>query len=449
MSDAIAQLVREAGIVGAGGAGFPTHVKFGAKADTVIANGAECEPLLRCDKAVLQDRAEAVLQGLTVLADATAAKRLVLALKGHHRDLVRHVRGVAGRVAPAVEIFELHNYYPAGDEQQLVHDVTGRVVPEGGIPLQVGAVVSNVVTLTQVTDAVRHRRPVTRRPLTVAGAVRHTVTRELPIGAPMRLAVELAGGATVPAWRIIEGGPMMGRAVTDPDEPISKRTSGVLVLPADHPLILRGTAPPAREVRLGRVVCCQCRMCTDLCPRYNLGHALEPHLVMRALGTEAIGSLAPTAHVTAAYLCCLCGVCEVYACPLMLSPRKVYVQFRQELAKAGQANPHRRTDCQPHDFRNHRRVPLPRLVARLGLTEYLDVPHTVDWTEPEVAGVCLRLDQHTGAPARPVVAVGQRVRVGDLVGEIPEGKLGARYHASIDGVVTAVGAASVEIASAP
>jgi Na+-translocating ferredoxin:NAD+ oxidoreductase RnfC subunit len=448
MSDDIAQLVREAGIVGAGGAGFPTHVKFGAKADTVIANGAECEPLLRCDKAVLQDRAEAVLAGLTILSRAVAARRLVLALKGHHHDLVRHVRGVAARVAPAVEIFELDNYYPAGDEQQLVNDVTGRIVPEGGIPLQVNTVVNNVVTLMQVADAVQHRRPVTRRPLTVAGAVRQAITRELPIGTPMRLAVELAGGATVPDWRIIEGGPMMGRVVTDPDEPITKRTSGVLVLPAHHPLVLRGAAPPAREVKLGRIVCCQCRLCTDLCPRFNLGHELEPHLVMRALGTEAIGTFAPTAHVTAAYLCCLCGVCEVYACPLGLSPRKVYAEFKKELAQAGQANPHKRSDCQPHDFRDHRRVPLPRLVARLGITEYVDAPHTVDWSEPVVERVRIRLDHHTGAPARPVVAVGQRVRTGDLVGEIPEGKLGARYHASIDGAVVAVSPTSVDIARA-
>ena len=102
MSQAIEQLVREAGIVGAGGAGFPTHVKSGAKADTVIANGAECEPLLRCDKAVMQDRTEAVLLGLAALATATAARRVVLALKGHHHDLVRRVRGVASRVTPSV-----------------------------------------------------------------------------------------------------------------------------------------------------------------------------------------------------------------------------------------------------------------------------------------------------------------------------------------------------------
>jgi Na+-translocating ferredoxin:NAD+ oxidoreductase RnfC subunit len=449
MSDAIADLVREAGIVGAGGAGFPTHVKFGAQAETVIANGAECEPLLRVDKAVLQERTEAVLAGLGTLAQAVAARRQVLALKGHYHDLVRHVRDVAARVAPAVEVFELDNYYPAGDEQQLVYDVTGKVVPEGGIPLQVGAVVNNVVTLMQVTDAVRKRKPVTSRPLTVAGAVRQTVTRELPIGAPMRLAVELAGGATVPAWRLIEGGPMMGRVVTDPDEPITKRTSGVLVLPGDHPLILRGSAPIEREVRLGRIVCCQCRLCTDLCPRYNLGHALEPHLVMRALGTEAIGSVAPTAHVTAAYLCCLCGVCEVYACPLLLSPRKVYAQFKQDLARAGLANPHKRADCQPHDFRDHRRVPLPRLIARLGITEYVDAPHAVDWSVPEVARVRIRMNQHTGAPARAVVGVGARVRTGDLIGEIPEGKLGARYHASIDGTVTAVTGTDVEITRTP
>jgi len=280
----------------------------------------------------------------------------------------------------------------------------------------------------------------------VAGAVPRALTCELPIGTPLHVAVARAGGATVPAWRMIEGGPMMGRVVRDPDDPVTKRTSGVLVLPHDHPLILRGEAPIDREVRLGRVVCCQCRLCTDLCPRYNLGHELQPHLVMRALGTEAIGSVAPSAHITAAYLCCLCGVCEVYACPLLLSPRRVYGQLKQELPRAGQPNPHKRTDCQPHDFQQHRRVPLPRLVARLGLTEYLETPHAVDWSDFEVARVRLRLDQHTGAPARPVVAVGQRVQVGDLVAEIPEGKLGARYHASIAGAVTRVGDNLIEIA---
>ncbi|HEY3352884.1 MAG TPA: 4Fe-4S dicluster domain-containing protein [Polyangia bacterium] len=445
MSSPIVDRVRAAGIVGAGGAGFPTHVKLGATADTVIANGAECEPLLRCDKAVLKERTADVLLGLGALAEAVGARRLVLALKGHYADLVAHVRRVAAELAPVVAIVPLDNYYPAGDEQVLVHEVTGRVVPEGGIPLNVGVVVDNVITLMQVAEAVRDGRPVTRRPLTVAGAVPRALTLAPPLGAPMRLAVELCGGATVPDWVLLEGGPMMGRLVTDPDEPITKRTSGLIVLPREHALVQRRQATLEREVRLARVVCCQCRMCTDLCPRRNLGHALQPHLAMRALKHEGVVE-APPEHVTAAFLCCLCGACETYACPLGLSPRRVYGSLRAELAKAGHKNPHTRKDLVPDELQQLRRIPLPRLIARLGLTEYVDAPHAVDLRPIAAPRVRLRLGEHTGAPARPVVAVGQAVRAGDLVAEIPEGKLGARYHASIDGTVVAVDPTEVQIA---
>jgi Na+-translocating ferredoxin:NAD+ oxidoreductase RnfC subunit len=442
-SAAIGERVRAAGVVGAGGAGFPTHVKCGAPADTVIANGAECEPLLRCDKAVLHAHAEEVLTGLGALAAATGARRAVLAVKGHYRDLVAHVRRVAARVAPAVELHELGNYYPAGDEQVLVHEVTGRVVPEGGIPLHVGVVVDNVVTLMQVAAAVTAGRPVVSRPLTVAGAVPRAATLALPIGTPLGVAVALAGGATVADPVLIEGGPMMGR-LARPDEPVTRRTSGVLVLPAGHPLALRKAAGIERELRLARAVCCQCRMCTDLCPRHNLGHALQPHLVMRTLRGAGLPA-GPSETVTHAFLCCLCGACEVYACPLGLSPRAVYGRLRAELARAAIANPHRRRDLVADPDQAVRRLPLPRLVARLGLTEYVGQPHTVDLTPARVDAVRLRLDAHTGAPAQPVVAVGARVGLGDLVAEIPAGALGARVHASIDGTVTHVDAAEIQI----
>ena len=435
----IVERVRAAGVVGAGGAGFPTHVKLGAKVETVIANGAECEPLLRCDKATMRDRTDEVLRGLSLLAEATGAARTVIALKGHYGDVARRVRDVARSDFPDVEVFELGNYYPAGDEQVLVNAVTGRVVPEGGIPLQVGVVVQNVVTLTQIARAVDSGTPVTRRALTVGGDVQRPVTCELPIGAALGEAVALAGGPERPEdpWVIIEGGPMMGRVVMDPQEPVTKKTSGVIVLPARHPLVLRKVRDMRREVLLARAVCCQCRMCTDLCPRANLGHAINPHLVMRTLGSEGLAEPPPD-HVTAAYLCCLCGVCEVYACPLGLSPRKVFEQIKGALLEAGQDNPHRRDRLTPNEFIDGRRVPLPRLVARLALTRQMAAPDRVDWRTVEVATVRIPLHQHTGAPATPVVSAGQTVREGEVIAEIPEGKLGARQHASISGRVARV-----------
>ena len=432
-----ADRVREAGIVGAGGAGFPTHVKFGSRAEVAIANGAECEPLLRCDKATMRERTDSVLHGLSLLAQATGAARAVIALKGHYRDVVARVREAAGSRFPGVEVFELEDYYPAGDEQQLVYLITGRVVPEGAIPLAVGAVIDNVITLAQVHGAVAHGRPVTRRALTVCGDVARPLTCELPIGTSMRLAVELAGGPTVADPVYLEGGPMMGRVVEHPDEPITKKTSGVLVLARSHPLAQRKLASDERELRLARAVCCQCRLCTDLCPRYNLGHALEPHLAMRTLRSYRPGEL-PAAAITQAWLCCLCGVCGLFACPLHLSPRKVFARLRAELAAAGVANPHARTGCEPDPFVDTRRVPLRRLVARLGLTGYLGAPDLVRWEAPEVVSVRILMSQHVGAPSVPAVRKGDRVVEGQCVAEPPDGKLGARQHASIPGRVTGV-----------
>jgi Na+-translocating ferredoxin:NAD+ oxidoreductase RnfC subunit len=185
-------------------------------------------------------------------------------------------------------------------------------------------------------------------------------------------------------------------------------------------------------------------MCTDLCPRFNLGHRIEPHLTMRVLLSQGLAE-APPEHVTSAFLCCLCGVCEVMACPLHLSPRKVYEQLRADLFAAKQQNPLRNEACTEHPYNKQRRIPLPRLIARLGLDQYLRAPDLVEWDPLPVSAVRILLSQHTGAPAQPVVTLGQRVVEGDLIGEIPEGKLGARVHASIGGTVTKINEREVRV----
>jgi Na+-translocating ferredoxin:NAD+ oxidoreductase RnfC subunit len=436
MSDVV-NIVRQAGIVGAGGAGFPTHVKVGAQVDTVIANGAECEPLLRGDKMLMLRHPEEVLDGLTILARATGAARVVLALKAHYSDVVDRIRTVASEEFPQVEVFEMGNFYPAGDEQTLVHEVTGKVVPEGGIPLAVGCVVNNVVTLFQLSRAVRHGEAATYRPVTIVGDVAKPRTAMLPVGTPFSKALELAGGAVVDDPVFIAGGPMMGVATTDPDTPIDKRCSGLLVLDKSHPLVRRKMAPMKREVAISRAACCQCRFCTDLCPRYLLGHDLHPHLAMYGVNLTGFREL-PASAFTSAYLCCMCGICEVYSCPLGLSPRKMYAALREELSANKIPNPHHRDDLSPRPQYADRKIPVPRLITRLGLTPYEHQGWDGNLGLQKVDVVRVPLKQHLGAPATPVVAVGDKVKVGDMLGEIPENSLGARVHASIDGVVTAV-----------
>jgi Na+-translocating ferredoxin:NAD+ oxidoreductase RnfC subunit len=424
-------------VVGAGGAGFPTHVKLSAQVDMVIANGAECEPLLHADQHLMAQYPELIAQGLRLAMQATGAKRGIVALKGEYGQAIAALKGVLGK-AKDVSLHLLGSYYPAGDEFVLVHDVLGRSVPEGGIPLEVGVVVNNVGTLLNVARAVEGV-PVTHRYLTVTGEVRKPATLRVPIGTSIAQLVEWTGGVTDAGRGLkpeelafVAGGAMMGRVVQGTDV-VTKTTGGLLVLPADNPAVSWMTRPLAKAVRKGMSTCDQCRDCTDLCPRHLLGHALAPHEIMRAIN---YGLDAPTHIVTAAVLCCECRLCEAYACPLDLSPMQYYRGVKRQLSEAGWKNTvHRRKALALHEMFDYRRVPMRRLVDRLGLTAYHTFKAELNEQERTPKEVRIPLKQHTGVPAQPTVGVGNRVKQGDVVASIPEGKVGAEVHASIGGKV--------------
>jgi Na+-translocating ferredoxin:NAD+ oxidoreductase RnfC subunit len=278
--------VRAAGVVGAGGAGFPTHVKIASHVDTVIANGAECDPLLQCDQRLMEGRAVEMVRGLQWAMEATGATRGILALKEDYQAassaLQRAIRSVEGRLD--LSLLLLESRYPAGDEFVLVYEATGRLVPETGLPLHVGCLVQNVQTLFNIARAAKGAA-VTHRLLTVAGAVARPVTLWAPVGTPLHDVLSWAGGVQPPRWSdrtaddyaLIVGGPMMGRVAAAPDEVVTKTTSGLLVLPRDNVVVRYMTRPRTSWVRRGISTCDQCRDCTDLCPRYLLGHNLRPH----------------------------------------------------------------------------------------------------------------------------------------------------------------------------
>jgi len=438
----VATAIEKAGVVGAGGGGFPTHVKARADVDVLLANGAECEPLIRSDTELLVSRPDRVVRGLELLAESVGASRVVLAVKRKNRRAGEAIE----RVLPAdsaIELKLLENVYPAGDEFLLVFDVTGRVVPEGGIPLDVGVVVNNVTTLAQIADAVEGR-PVTSRMVTVQGEVAAAATLTVPIGTPIGEIIDRAGGVTVDDAAVIVGGPMMGTIASSHAVPLTKTVGGLIVLPPDHTMVTARTESRAQMLRIARAACCQCLACTELCPRALLGHDLKPHRTVRAVQYDTLPE--DHEHVTSAFLCCECGMCELFACPLGIRPRRILADLKAELTRRGVVNPHRRADLKPDDVREYRQIPSARLVQRLGLSEY-DGPAPLDERRLEPARVFLRTTQHIGAAARPVVAEGDRVLEGDVVGEIPDGKLGARVHASIAGTIESITAEEIVIAA--
>lgn len=452
MAHELIEAVRSAGVVGAGGAGFPTHVKLASQVDTVIANGAECDPLLQCDQRLMESRAAEIVRGLQLAMEATGAQRGIVALKREYRTAVAALQRVIGSLSGRKEVtlWLLDSRYPAGDEFVLVYEVTGRLVPETGLPLHVGCLVQNVQTLFNIARAAKGA-VVTHRLLTVAGAVARPITLWVPVGTSVRAVLTWAGGIQPPRWSrrtaddyaVVMGGPMMGRVVADLEEPVTKTTSGLLVLPHDSVVVRFLTRSRTSWVRRGISTCDQCRACTDLCPRYLLGHDLKPHEVMRAIN---YGLAWPTDKVTAAVLCCECRLCEAYACPLELSPMAYYLAIKQELRAQGWVNEvHKRTHFQPHPTREYRLVPTHRLIARLGLTEWEHQVCPLDEADYRPSKVTIPTRQHIGAPAQPVVRVGQQVAVGDLLARIPEGELGANIHASLAGRISRVESGWIEI----
>jgi Na+-translocating ferredoxin:NAD+ oxidoreductase RnfC subunit len=433
MSDITVQDLHEAGIVGAGGAGFPTHVKLAGKADTVLVNAAECEPLLHKDKEVLREYVDDVIEGTAIAMRLVGAGRGAVGIKEKYLDVIDLLRS---KLPGTIDVAPLRDAYPAGDEFILVYDVLGRVIPPGGIPLAVGAVVVNVETAMNIAHASDH--PVTEKYLTIAGAVAEPVTLRLPVGVTLAQCIAAAGGPTVPDANYIVGGVMMGYLEANHDALVDKTTGGVIVLPDAHVVVRRRRQDWQQIVRIGRSACDQCSFCTELCPRWLLGHPIEPHRAMRSLEFNLIGE----ANVVGTQFCCECNLCSLYSCPEDLDPKNVCTQNKRRLAaekKRWEKPPFNPTRPDLHSA--NRKAPMARLMTKLGLRQFRNVGPLRD-TSLAADRVGIRLRQHLGAPCEPSVAVGQRVAKGQMLGRPPvkDGKpaLGAPVHASIDGVVTAL-----------
>ena len=312
----LAEQVRLAGVVGAGGGGFPTHVKLNARAETVIANGAECEPLLHKDSVIMEESAADLVRGLQLAMEAVGAREGVIGVKAKKKHAVAALNAASQGTNVRVQL--LGDYYPAGDEYDLVYNVTGKLIPPGGIPLAVGVVVNNVETFVNIAAA-HDGRPLTHKMLTIAGAVKSPATMKVPLGLTFRECITHAGGLTTDDPVLVIGGLMMGTHTDDLDTPVTKTSTGVVILPRTHHVIERKLKPNLDQAKIGKSACDQCRYCTEYCPRFLLGYAVEPHQVMRTLAFSGTG--ADYFNQWAA-MCCSCGLCTLYSCPEELFPKE-------------------------------------------------------------------------------------------------------------------------------
>lgn len=427
----IKKVVRDSGVVGAGGAGFPSYAKMTDACDTIIMNCVECEPLLKLHKQLLTAHADTVVRTLDELRQLFGAKEAVIGLKSDQTHTIMVLERLL-KDYPNVRVCKVMPAYPMGDEVVLIYEATGRVIKPGGLPIDEKVVVYNVETVFNIHRALHRDHPVTDKVVSVVGEIDHPASVRFPIGTTVADAIRMVGKITTPDPVFIMGGPMMGRIGFE-DTPITKTTNAIIILPSNHKIVTRMNINAELERKRAASSCCQCRTCTDLCPRHMLGHPIEPHRIMRAVANHEVTDL--SIFVNSAY-CSSCGLCEKFSCPQGLSPRTVIGEFKSGLRAAG-IRPERidSPDSVVAD-RELRKAPVKRLKQRLDLYKY-DVPAPFHDIVRDADKVKIPLSQHIGAPAKAVVNKGDIVKTCDLIAQAGDG-LSVNIHASIDGKVVEV-----------
>ncbi len=312
---AIIDKISESGIVGLGGATFPTHVKLmpppGKVAEMLVINGVECEPYLTADHRLMLEKAEEIIVGIKIMMKAINVKKAYIGIENNKPDAIANLQKITNS-DKEIEIVPLKVQYPQGGEKQLINAITGREVPSGALPIEVGVVVSNVGTAYAVYEAVQKNKPLFERIVTVTGkSVIKPSNFLVRVGTSVNELIEAAGGLPTDTGKIISGGPMMGKAVSSANIPVAKGTSGILILPE-----VEANRKPMKN-------CIRCNRCASACPM-----GLEPFYISVASKKKMYDGVEKAGVMD----CIECGSCS-YTCP---ADRPLLDYIRLGKAKVGQ-----------------------------------------------------------------------------------------------------------------
>ncbi len=425
------ELVYEAGIVGAGGAGFPTHKKFSKDVKQIVVNAAECEPLMMTDHHILAHHFKAIVETLFVLKESLGAEEVLIGIKGKNIDLLdknvlKEIEGTE------VKVVEIPDVYPAGDELVLIYETTGKIVPEGALPITVGVMVINAETVYNIHNKLVRDENITNKYVLVGGDVQNDIIVRAPIGMRIIDFLTECGYKDLEGKAIIDGGPMMGKLVDPKTDVITKTTKGILVFPETHTVIQRKRAPKSITLKRAAAACCGCHMCTDMCPRYLLGYNIHIDKTLRAASHSEVQDARAFTETT---MCSGCGVCTVVACQQMLDPQKISLAVKAELSKQGFRRKDNIAPQKVREEREGRLVPSSVLIDKLGIRRFVKQMVTRKEIEFKPKTVYIPFSQHIGKPATAIVSVGDIVKKGEPIARTDLSTLGTTIHSSIDGKV--------------
>ena len=434
------QLLKDNGVVGAGGAGFPSYCKLAEGADTLLINAVECEPLLYTSYTLMQERIRDIVVGMRAVMEYGKIARGLLAVKDYRAKKLGYSDGQ--ELAPGVFIKYIPNVYPMGDEINLIYTATGRVVPPGQLPITRGVIVFNTETIYNIGLVVQFNQPVTKTYLTISGDTPKAYCVKVPVGMKIAEVLKIMGVTVPDTHVVIDGGPSMGTVVNLSTDVVKKPCSGLLILPKTIPAVANKLRTKEDNFRRAASVCCQCNRCTDLCPRHLLGYPLEPHKMVRSTLSAA---MADPELIKTATMCCGCDICSTLACCQEISPMQIIKEYKGILAKSRMkyvADPSEQFTPSPD--RESRMVSAGKWKEMLGVAKYDKFPPIYVEEKLKATEVYVPMSQHIGAPAIPIVAVGDLVEENQMIAKAAEG-LSVPHFAPITGRVTYVDAKTIVI----
>lgn len=423
----IKALLQNAGIVGAGGAGFPTYAKLSNEADLLCVNCSECEPLMYTDFILNREEMAKIVKGAELIMAATNIKHTYLAIKVHRAEALGYADGQV--LGENVSIKYLPSVYPIGDEIGLIYETTGRLIKAGNLPITAGVIVMNAETVYNAHEAIVSGKPLVEKWLTIAGDIPEKFTLKVPLGMRVSDIFKQLGIKVDSDHVIIDGGPSMG-SISSPDRAVIKKTTkSILILPKTTRCVENKQSNIDDMLRRAASACCGCTRCTEMCPRYQLGYPLEPHKLIRAALNSAAEDY-PELIATAS-LCCSCGVCAEVCCQ-DISPKDVILNLKKILAK-NKIKFVADKDYPVNPDRPYRMIKSSKWKDMLGVLKFDAIPTYIP-KKLTAQRVEIPTSQHIGAPSIPCVNVGDRVNEGDMIATAGQG-LSVPQYASISGKV--------------